>query len=344
MNPPAKPPHRATAHDVAARAGVSQPTVSLVLSGNPKARVAASTRARVLRAAEELGYRPNLLAQGLVRRRSFALGVVVPDLGNPFFSAVVSGAEKVASREGYAVFLCEAGETPPEQHLDALKSRQIDGVILDAIGVAALPPETLAGLNVVLVDESVDELPGIVSDAEHAGELAARHLLSLGHQRLSYIGPAIDTRAFRLRERGFARVLREAGIKIESEGWRRAPATVSGGMQAMRAILALRLRPTAVFCANDLIALGALKACATARVQVPRDVSIVGCDDIELAQLVTPELTTIAIPARELGARAARLLIRQLNSEPGGPPPKAARPLPVRLVVRGTTAAVSEAA
>lgn len=306
--------------------------------------MSAETRARVMRAAEELGYRPNILAQGLVRRRSFALGVVVPDLGNPFFAAVVSGAEKVASREGYAVFLCEAGETSAEQHLDALKSRQIDGVILDAVGAAALSAESLAGMNVVLVDESLDDYPGIVSDAEQAGELAARHVLSLGHRRLAFIGPAVDASAFRLRERGFTRTVRGAGMAIDSAAWRRAPATVAGGMQAMRAILALRPRPTAVFCANDLVAIGALKACAMAKVVVPRDLSIVGCDDIELAQLVTPELTTIAIPAREMGARAARLLIRQLAGDSAGAAVRPTRPLPVRLVARGTTAVVPEAA
>lgn len=351
MNTPPKPASRATAHDVAARAGVSQPTVSLVLSGNPKARVSADTRARVIRAAEELGYRPNVLAQGLVRRRSFALGVVVPDLANPFFAAVVSGAEKVASREGYAVFLCETGETPAERHLEALSSRQIDGVILDAVGAAALSSSSLAGMNVVLVDESLDAYPAVVSDAEQAGDLAARHLLSLGHRRLAYIGPAIEASAFRLRERGFVRALRSAGVSIESDAWRRVPPTVAGGLQAMRALLALRTRPTAVFCANDLVALGALKGCAMAKVAVPRELSIVGCDDIELATLVTPELTTIAVPARELGARAARLLIRQLAEQRGDAPAgdasvasRTGRPLPVRLVIRGTTAATPEAA
>lgn len=339
-----RPAPRATAHDVAARAGVSQPTVSLVLSGNPKARVSAETRSRVVRAAEELGYRPNVLAQGLVRRRSFALGVVIPDLSNPFFAAVVSGAEKVASKAGYAVFLCETSEADAEERVSALKSRQIDGVILDAVGAAALPPESLAGMNVVLVDEELGDFPRVVSDAQMAGELAARHLLELGHRRCAFIGPAVDASAFRLRERGFTRQLRSAGAPIASESLRRASATVDGGMQAMRALLALRPRPTAVFCANDLAALGALKACAMARVAVPREMSIVGCDDIDLAQLVTPELTTIAVPARELGARAARLLIRQLTGEAVTPPGRHARPMAVRLVARGTSAAAPEAA
>ncbi|MEP7382136.1 MAG: LacI family DNA-binding transcriptional regulator [Gemmatimonadota bacterium] len=344
MDQTSKPATRATAHDVAARAGVSQPTVSLVLSGNPKARVSAETRSRVIRAAEELGYRPNLLAQGLVRRRSFALGVVVPDLSNPFFAAVVSGAEKVASKAGYAVFLCETGESGAEERVAALKSRQIDGVILDAVGVSGLSAVSLSGMNVVLVDETLGDYPCVVSDAQMAGELAARHLLDLGHRRFAFIGPAIDASAFRLRERGYTRVLRSAGCPIESDALRRAGATVAGGMRGMRAILALRPRPTAVFCANDLAAIGALKACAMARVLVPRDLSIVGCDDIDLAQLVTPELTTVAIPARELGARAARLLIRQLTGELTTQPSRVGRPIAVRLVARGTSAAAPEAA
>lgn len=339
-----KPAPRATAHDVAARAGVSQPTVSLVLSGNPKARVSPETRARVLRAAEELGYRPNVLAQGLVRRRSFALGVIVPDLSNPFFAAVVSGAEKVASKAGYAVFLCETGEADAEERVDALKSRQIDGVILDAVGAAGLPPESLAGMNIVLVDEVLGDYPCVVSDAHLAGELAARHLLELGHRRFAFIGPAIDASAFRLRERGFTGRIRSAGYPIESDALRRGGATVAGGMLGMRALLALRPRPTAVFCANDLVALGALKVCTLARVSVPGELSIVGCDDIDLAQLVSPELTTIAVPARELGARAARLLIRQLTGEPTVFPHRTGRPLAVRLVARGTSAAAPEAA
>jgi DNA-binding LacI/PurR family transcriptional regulator len=141
-----------------------------------------------------------------------------------------------------------------------------------------------------------------------------------------------------MRERGFTRAIRAAGITIDSDLFRRARATVAGGHAAMRALLAQPSPPTAVFCANDLIALGAYKACAQAGVSIPGDISIVGCDDIEFAQLVTPELTTIAVPARELGARAARMLARDLAGDPS-PPSQHTRPLPVRLVTRGSTAA-----
>lgn len=325
---------RVTVRDVARAAGVSQPTASLVLGNHPTARVAAATRERVLAAAGALGYRPNVVARGLARGRSFALGVIVPDLRNPFFADVVSGAERVAGAAGYALLLCGAAERPAGEHLETLVSRQIDGVIIDAVNAAALDVNALRGVNVVLVDEPSERWPGVASDALDAGRQAGSHLLALGHRRMAFIGPAVDVHAFRMRERGFVQRLREAGISLPTGMLRRAPATVRGGDEAMRALIAERSRPTAVFCANDLIALGALKRCAAAGVRVPLDLSLVGCDDIEMATLVTPELTTVSVPARELGARAARLLVRQLAGEA----PRLGRGLlPVRLVARGTS-------
>jgi DNA-binding LacI/PurR family transcriptional regulator len=334
MNP-ASPPRPVTTHDVAARAGVSQATVSLVLGRNPRARVAEATRVRVFRAAEELGYRPNILARGLVRGRSYALGVIVPDLANPFFLDVLTGVQRVAAEAGYVVLPGDLRETSPERQLEALRARQVDGVVLDGAGAAALPPEALADLRVVLVDAPSERWPGVASDALSAGRLAAEHLLGLGHRRLAFVGPATGEHSLRMRERGFALSLRQAGVPLPSERLRRAPPTVSGGQAAMRGLLGLIDRPTALFCANDLLAMGALKACLVAGVRVPGEVSLVGCDDVEMARVVTPELTTVAVPARELGARAARLLLRRLDRPEE--PPRPGRPLPVQLVVRGTT-------
>ena len=332
---PANPARSITTHDVARHAGVSQATVSLVLGGNPRARVAAATRERVLKAADELGYRPNILARALVRGRSYALGVVVPDLSSPFFLEVVTGVQRVASEAGYAVLPGDTRDTTPSRHLEALRQRQIDGVILDGLGAASLPEDALRDLKVVVVDEPSERWPGVASDALAAGRLAAEHLLGLGHTRFAFVGPATDVHGLRMRERGFFQALRAAGLTLSSERLVRVPATVSGGQRAMKQLLASSDRPTGVFCANDLLAAGALKTCLTSGVRVPGEVSIVGCDDVEIARVVTPELTTVAVPARELGARAARLLIRQL--EDAAFAPRAGKPLPVRLVVRGTT-------
>ncbi len=338
-----KPAKRITTRDVALLAGVSQPTVSLVLSGNPRARVAKKTRERVLHAARELGYQPNLLARGLVSRRSYALGIIVPDLDNPFFTEVVSGAERVAAEEGYAVLLCDARRTPIDRHLRTLTARQVDGIILDATAAAALAQdERLLGQNVVLVDEPPGRWPGVATDAPEAGRVAAAHLLGLGHRRLAFIGPATDSYGFRMRERGFTAALRKAGVPLDSARLRRTNASVAGGISAMRELLALPDPPTAVFCANDLIAIGALKACLIAGVRVPDQLSIVGCDDIEMAQIVTPELTTVMVPARGLGARAARLLLERLAGGAARQRQGTAKPLPVQLVVRGTTAHAPE--
>jgi DNA-binding LacI/PurR family transcriptional regulator len=334
--------HRVTAAEVAKRAGVSQPTVSLILSRNPKARVAAETRQRVLRIAEEIGYRPNRLAQGLVRRRSFALGVIVPGFDNPFYVSVLSGAERVAAEAGYAVLLCEAGQVDVVQHLEALRDRQIDGVIIAGIAVNTLPARALDDLNVVLINQPSDRYPTVGGDSMKAGALAAEHLLSHGHRRVAFIGPANSIPAYRFRERGFVQRLRAAGVGMPSDLLCRADATIAGGFAAMRALLSMSDHPTAVFCANDLIALGAHKACSAAGVQLPRYVSLLGCDDIEMGTLVTPELSTIAVPQRELGARAVRLLLRQIDHEGALPP--ASQLLPVRLVVRGTTGPVTKRA
>lgn len=322
--------------DVARAAGVSQSLVSLVIGGSATVRVADETRARILRAARDLGYRPNVLAQALVRRRNFAVGLLIPDLRNSFFADIVSGAERVVAEQGYVMLLCDGVGANAERHLDALRARQVDGVIIDAMGAASLSEGALDDFNVVLIDEPSDQILGVASDAEAAGRVAAEHLLKLGHRRIGYFGPASDVWAFRMRERGFLQTLKKAGVAISPEHLRRAAPTVEGGRAAVRATLALESRPTAVFCANDLMAIGALKDCAALGVNVPGQLSIVGCDDVETARLVTPELTTVTVPARELGARAARMLLRILDGETVKP----VKPLPVKLAVRGTTAGV----
>ena len=193
---------RVTAAEVARRAGVSQPTVSLILTRNPKARVAPETRERVLRIAAEIGYRPNRLAQALVARRSFAIGVIVPGFDNPFYARVLSGAEKVAAEAGYAVLLCEMGALDVLQHLNALRDRQIDGVILAGIAASTLPAAALDDLNVVLINQPSTRFASVGGDSLKAGMMAAAHLLGLGHRRLAFIGPANSIPAFRFRERG----------------------------------------------------------------------------------------------------------------------------------------------
>lgn len=335
-NVPIRIDARITVTDVARRAGVSQPTVSLVLSNNPKARVAKSTRARVLQVAKELGYRPNLLALGLVHQRSFALGLIVPGFANPVYANIVSGAERVAAEMGYAVLLCETEQVNAAHHLEALLDRQVDGVIIAGVAATTLPQESLRRLNVVLINQPSDIYSSVAGDSLVAGRIAAGHLLGLGHEQIAFIGPSTSLPAFRLRERGFAQALEAAGIAPPSDYWQRADASVEGGRSAMRALLALGAPPTAVFCATDIIALGAHKAASKAGVKLGSELSLLGCDDIEMNTLVSPELTSISVPQRELGALAVRQLIQQLDRNPEAED-VSTHILPVKLSKRGTT-------
>ncbi|MEO5580194.1 MAG: substrate-binding domain-containing protein, partial [Gemmatimonadaceae bacterium] len=226
------------------------------------------------------------------------------------------------------------------RHIQTLLERQVDGIMVDAVGGASLPAVILEHANLVLIDEPPNVWPGVASDALGAGRQAAEHLLSLGHERFGFLGPATNVHAIRMRERGFVQAIGKRGFKVGSTALRRVPATAVGGQAGMRALLALESRPTAVFCTNDLVAAGALKVCSVDGVRVPRDMSIVGCDDIELASLLVPELTTVAIPARELGARAARLLLNKLRTDEteSRPETRPQRMVASRLVIRGTTA------
>lgn len=326
---------RVTIHDVAARAGVSPAhRVARPLEPPPRACRRAYPAARVV-GCGQAGLSPQRDCP--IARSSPVVrpGGDVCRPAQPVHGEVITGAERVAADAGYAMLLCDQQTRDISKHLEILRARQIDGILLDAAGASMLDENALAGLTVVLIDEPSEHWPGIATDALHAGQLAAEHLLALGHRELAFVGPATDVHAFRMRERGFVSRLREAGVTWSSERWRRAPSTVAGGREAMRELLRLRVRPTGVFFANDLMAIGAIKQCQRDAVRLPDDCSIVGCDDIEFAQYVTPELTTISVPARELGARAARLLVQLI--EQSAQRVSSRRPLPVRLMTRASS-------
>ena len=264
------------------------------------------------------------MARGLVQRKSYAIGVVVPDLSNPFFMDVVTGVQRVAAEAGYAVLPGDVRETSPERHLDALRARQVDGLILDGFGALALAGGgRWRGSRWCWWTSRRSAFPAWPATRPSAGRLAAEHL----HRPRPHAAGVHRPRERRVRlpdararllsgaARGGAGAHQRAAAARAAHGGRRA-----GGHEGA-ARPAAGERPTAVFCATDLLAAGALKACLTAGIAVPGEMCIVGCDDIELARVLTPELTTVRIPARELGARAARLLIKQLDDEGWVPRP-----------------------
>jgi LacI family transcriptional regulator len=312
---------RVTIEDVARAAGVSRQTVSRAI--NDQSEISPQTRARVLRIVEELGYRPSGIARGLATRRTRTLGLVIPDVANPFFSDVARGAEHVAYAEGYNVFLCNTEEDPQRELavLRSLEGQRVDGVVLCS---SRLDDRELRSVVVhhsvaVLVNRrlesegELDRIGVVLLDDVAGGRMAAQHLLDGGHRAVGFVAGPPASRSGRWRAEGYRAALADTGLSGSPAWMVHCPADVDGGHQAAGDLLARQPELTALFCYNDLVAVGALQACADLGRRVPDDVAVVGFDDITLAALVTPPLTTCRVPRYELGAQAMRLLLAQID-------------------------------
>jgi len=333
-------------NDVARHAGVSATTVSHALSG--KRAVSAAVRARVEAAMGELGYVPSRSAQSLASGRTRLIGLVVPDIANGFFAELARGVEREATSAGHNIVLCTTGFDHEREigALELVKSRAFDGVVY----AAGSPPtgseltSLLGGLPVVLVDEEVSgaSAPLFVSDNHAGGRLAAEHLLGLGHRRAVVVGGPDELASSRHRCEAFIQAwLASTGTRPEIA---HGAFSVRGGREATGAHLPALTgtgaedRATAVFAANDLMALGVLEQLDEAGVPAPDRVSVVGFDDIEVAQFCAPRLTTVRQDVSTLGARAAACLLAALEASTPAPPPARTHVLPVELVVRLSTA------
>ena len=339
----------ATIDDVARRARVSTATVSRVLSGAAAARP--ETRARVLAAAADLDYRPSAIARSLKLRATRTFGLIVTDIENPFFPHLVRAVEDAARDEGYALLLCNAADDPEREsgYLDLLVDRRVDGVIIAASSLGRRHRQWLADppLPVVLVNSVARgvRLPSIASDNQAGGAIAVTHLIDLGHRRLAALtaGPRNTDAPARLI--GVRRAMGRAGLDPATLVVASGEAGVIGGAAALEAALALDPAITGVVAYNDLMAIGAMRAIRASGRRVPDDVSVVGFDDVDLAAFVDPPLTTISQSIAGLGRWAIARLIERLSATPierdiqMNAPPRVL--LPVRLEVRGSTAAVA---
>jgi LacI family transcriptional regulator len=334
----------ATIADVAKQAGVSTATVSRVLSGVGRARP--ETRARVLDAARVLEFRPSLVARSLKQRATRTLGLIVTDIENPYFPQLVRAVEDAANAEGYAILLCNANEDPEREatYLDVLVERRVDGMIVAASTIGTRQREWLAHppVPVVLVNTSASQvdLPSIASDNRAGGQLAARHLLELGHRRFGYLMPPPRNVDAPNRVAGvqdeLARHDREHRAERASLALGNGGPTVAGGEAAMDELLAAAVRPTAVIAYNDLMAIGALRAIRRAGLRVPHDVSLIGFDDVAFAEYAEPALTTLRQETAEMGRWAVARLTERLSGRPtAAPTPRIV--LPVRLAIRAST-------
>jgi LacI family transcriptional regulator len=336
---------RATITDVASEAGVHPSTVSRVLNGHAGSTIRPATRERVLAAADILGYRPSALARSLRLQRTLTLGMLVPDITNPFFSSIIKGAEDAARERGYNLILCNSEDQPEREaaYLLLLRERQVDGVL---IASSQMADETIEGLRAdsfpfVLVNRAAqdgEDLAVVVDNHAAAVEVVA-HLAALGHRRVGHIAGPQNTTTGRDRREGY-----EAGVR--AHGLAHEPALVveadafseDAGDRALGIMLAGPARPTAVFAANDLIAVGMLQRLRRIGVRVPDDLSIVGFNDIPLAGLLEPALTTVRVPQLAMGVAGAHLLIDRLEGRPIG---EIRLTLPTELVIRASSAALA---
>jgi DNA-binding LacI/PurR family transcriptional regulator len=317
--------NRVTSIDVARRAGVSQSTVSLVLSGKGRGRISGRTEEAVRRAAEELGYRTNVAARALRTGTARAVGLVVPDVTHPFFGRVLRGAQEVAWREGYAVVLADAGNDRQWElaSLAALRALTVDGYLFFEV-----EPPAGETLRAVSVETQSDDFPVVRLDAEGGTRLAVEHLLSLGHRRIGHLASEVDTDTFRLRLEEFDAIVGPGAPRAL------CAMTMDAAREACRPLLAGAGRPTAIFADDDILAAGLYLGARDAGLSVPGDLSVVGFDDLWIARLLEPELTTVAADAEALGAAAFEALLAVLRGET----PERERIVPVSLVVRGSTA------
>ena len=328
----------ATIREVAESAGVSYATVSHVL--NNTRVVSHETRERVLAAMAALNYRPNALARSLRQGKTNTLGLVLPDSANPFFAEISRTIEDEAFNKGYSVFLCNTElDTQRELfYVDVLSKKQVDGIIFVAAGDQADSLDFLIqrGMPVVMIDRNVPnvEVDAVLPDHQLGGFFATRHLLELGHTRIACIaGPSSITPSAE-RITGYRNALEQAGIPYDESLVVRGDYHAQSGMDITHSLLKMDSRPTAIFALNDLMALGALRAAAEAGCLVPKDLAVVGYDDLELSQFTNPPLTTIAQPKKEIGTQAVQLLVDRI-SQKSRPPSRLV--LPPELIVRRST-------
>ncbi|TMD61869.1 MAG: LacI family transcriptional regulator [Chloroflexi bacterium] len=336
---------RRTIADVARAARVHPSTVSRAL--NDGAVLRDETRKRVVRAARRLDYRPSAVARSLRLQRTLTLGMLVPDIANPFFPPIIRGAEDVALSCGYALVLCNTEDVPEREatYLRVLRQRQVDGLLIASsrMSDAVITRLRRERFPFVLVNRSARgaELTVTVDNRRSAAE-AVGHLAALGHRRVGHIAGPQSTTTGLERAEGARLAIGRHGLAADAALWIEATAfSEEEGYRCARVLLALGRRPTAIFGANDLIAVGALRAIRDARLRVPEDVSVVGFNDIRQAELLEPPLTTVHVPQYEMGAAAARLLIARLG---GDPIPESHLVLPATLAVRASTARASSAA
>jgi LacI family transcriptional regulator len=333
----------ATREDVERRAKVSAATVSYVINGGPRP-VAPETRARVLEAIKELGYQPNAVARNLRMKRTFTIGLVIPDFRNPYFAEVVGAIEEAATEKGYKVILLHSRYDPVKeaQFVDLLRTERVEGVIWIPATSNLDSPKTLSeyAIPTVVYDRisTQTDMLAMVADNYNGGYLATRHLLELGHKRIGYISRPVELSHSQGRLQGYKDALKESGIEVETGLIVKGGFELEEGKQAFYKLCEQAEPPTAVFTFNDIMAIGVLRGAWEKGIRVPEEMSVVGFDDIVQAAYTCPALTTIHLDKGEMGRRGVELLMQLIKGE--APAAELMKAVGVHLVVRESSGPV----
>jgi len=308
-----------TIKDIAKLANVSITTVSRVIN-NKTEGVSEETRNRILQLVKELGYQPNAIARGLVTKKTKTVGLIIPDISNPFFPDIARGEEDSAHIYGYNVFLCNTDDNleKESEYINALKEKYVDGIIFTSSSIPKHEHITdliKSGIPVVIMDRRIDseDIYGVFLDNYEGGYIATKYLIDLGHKRIGCItGPLYISNAIERLE-GYKRALVDNEIEVDNRLIFEGDYKINSGIIGAEKLLEHEV--TAIFASNDLMAYGAYKAIRSYGYKIPDDISVVGFDDIQLSQILEPQLTTIRQPAYDMGLAAARMLIKLVEGK-----------------------------
>ncbi|PMN08408.1 DNA-binding transcriptional regulator CytR [Vibrio splendidus] len=329
----------ATMKDVAQLAGVSTATVSRALM-NPE-KVSVSTRKRVETAVLEAGYSPNTLARNLRRNESKTIITIVPDICDPYFAEIIRGIEDAAVENDYLVLLGDSGQQKKRESsfVNLVFTKQADGMLLlgtdHPFDVSKPEQKNLPPMVMACEFAPELELPTVHIDNLTSAFEAVNYLAQLGHKRIAQISGPTTATLCKFRQQGYQQALRRAGVSMNPAYSTVGDFTFEAGAQAVRQLLALPEQPTAIFCHNDAMAIGAIQEAKKLGLRIPQDLSIVGFDDIQFAQYCDPPLTTISQPRYEIGRQAMLMMLDLLK---GNDVQAGSRLLEAKLVVRGSTA------
>jgi LacI family transcriptional regulator len=333
-----------TIREVAKLAGVAPITASRVMSDSGYA--SEDVRRRVKKAAEELNYVPNTLARSLKSKRTQTLALVITDITNPFWTTVARGVEDAASVSGYNVIFCNTDESAEKQsmYINTLLQKQVDGVLLVPAHSDDNPIEILRqhDVQVVLLDRRLEDVQANVvrCDSKDGACQLINLLLKLGHRRIAILRGPSGVSSAEDRMAGYQLALSDAGMKVENDLVFSCEFSVESGYQMTQRLLSISPRPTAMFASNNFIAIGALKALRDAQVEVPKNMSVVGFDDLPLAIVVDPFLTVADQPAYEMGRLATLRLLDMLNHK--NPEDIEETVLPISIIERKSTLPLSQ--